>query len=117
STVAASAVQDARDAFPVSPVIATRWELGKRRRGDQPGFDEAFLAGGAAPKARVLFHLPPHAITLVEIPDTHGYSFYRVELAQKTVAFASEHRGAMTEDDLPAHHAAWCGTIAQPFSR
>ncbi len=117
STVAAPAVQYARDGFPVSPVIATLWELGKQRLGDQPGFAEAFLPGGAAPKAGEIFRNPAQASTLEQIADTQGESFYRGELARKIAAFAREHGGAMTEDDLAAHQADWCGTIAQPFSR
>src|SRR5690606_29768820 len=102
TTVAAPAIQYARDGFPVSPVIATLWELGKQRLGDQPGFAEAFLPGGSAPKAGELFRNLAQANSLEQIADTQGESFYRGELARKMAAYAKEHGAALTEEDLAA---------------
>jgi len=115
SQLAQPAINYARHGFPVSPIIARLWELGRVRLGDQPGFAECFLPGGRAPGAGELFRSSGHADTLEAIADTEGEAFYRGELARRMVAHAQAHGGALTEDDLGAHQADWCGTVSQRF--
>jgi gamma-glutamyltranspeptidase/glutathione hydrolase len=117
ATVAEPAIDYARNGFPVSPVIATLWELGKQRLGDQPGFAECFLPGGNAPKAGEIFRSQAHADTLQAIVETQGEAFYRGHLAQRIAAFAKIHGAALSEDDMAAHSADWCDTISQPFGQ
>lgn len=113
--LAEPAIHYARNGFPVSPIIAKLWELGRIRLGDQPGFADCFLPEGRAPVAGELFRSPGHAATLEAIADTEGEAFYRGELARRIAAHAREHGAALTEDDLAAHQADWCGTISQRF--
>lgn len=113
--VAQPAINYARHGFAVSPTIATLWELGGKKLGDQPGFAECFLPGGRAPRAGEVFKSEAHARTLEEIAETLGESFYRGALAQKMAAHARACGGVMTEQDLAAHQADWVGTVSQPF--
>lgn len=115
--VAAPAIEYARNGFPVSPIIARLWELGRLRLGNQPGFAECFLPTGQAPKAGEWFRNPDQAATLEAIATTGGEAFYRGHLAEKIVAFSAKHQGAMTLEDLAAHKADWCGTIEQKFAQ
>ncbi len=114
--LAAPAIGYARDGFAVSPVIARLWRMGGERLGDQPGFAECFLPGGRAPKAGEVFRSEAHAATLEAIAASHGEAFYRGPLARRMAAHAQACGGAMTEDDLAAHEADWCGTLAQPYA-
>lgn len=116
TALAAPAIDYARNGFPVSPVISHLWAMGATRLGDQPGFAECFLPDGRAPQAGELFRSEAHASTLEAIADSHGEAFYRGALARKMAAHARENGGVMTEDDLAAHSADWCGTLAQPFA-
>lgn len=113
--LAQPAIDYARHGFPVSPIIARLWELGRIKLGDQPGFADCFLPDGRAPRAGELFRSPGHADTLEAIADTEGESFYRGDIARRIAAYAHAHGAALTEDDLAAHQPVWCGTISQRF--
>lgn len=113
--LAAPAVDYARHGFPVSPIIATLWQLGLQRLGDQSGFADCFAPNGSAPAAGQTFRNPALAQTLERIAQSGGEDFYRGELAQAMVAHAQAHGGALTLGDLASHQPDWCGTIAQRF--
>lgn len=114
-TIAQPAIDYARNGFALSPIIARLWANGGKRLAGQPGFAEAFLAGGSAPKAGEIVRLPHHAQSLELIATTRGEAFYRGALAQKMVAHSQAHGGAMTIEDLAEHRADWVGTISQRF--
>jgi gamma-glutamyltranspeptidase/glutathione hydrolase len=109
------AIRYARYGFPVSPIIAGLWEIGAKLLKDHPGYAEAFMPDGRAPKTGEMVFNRAAADTLEEIAATGGESFYRGALAARIAAFSAEHGGAMTEADLAAHQADWCGTISQRF--
>ncbi|EHN67746.1 gamma-glutamyltransferase family protein [Comamonas testosteroni] len=113
--VARPAIDYARSGFAVSPTIATLWELGGKKLGDQPGFAECFLPSGRAPRAGEVFRSEAHARTLEEIAQTLGESFYRGALARKMAEHSRACGGVMSEQDLAAHQADWVGTVSQKF--
>ena len=115
STVLAPAIRYAEDGFIVSPVVGTAWAKGAAVLKDQPGFAETFMPEGRAPKPGERFRNPGAARTLRAIAETKGRAFYEGEIAQEIAAFAKANGGAMTADDLAAHHNDWCGTISQSF--
>ncbi|WP_144206118.1 gamma-glutamyltransferase family protein [Mycobacterium tilburgii] len=100
-----------RDGFLVSPTIAQQWAAQVPMFESQPGFAEAFLPDGRAPRAGERFRLPDHAATLEKIATTGGAAFYRGELAERLEAHATATGGAMKVSDLAAHRADWVGTI------
>ncbi len=109
------AIDYARRGFPVSPIIAGLWQVGAKLLKDHPGYAETFMPGGRAPTAGEMFANPSAADTLEQIAESGGDAFYRGALARKIAAFSAEQGGAMTEADLDAHRADWCGTISQRF--
>ena len=109
------AIGYAADGFPVSPIIAGQWARVAPNFEGQPGFDEAFLPGGAPPRAGDTFRLPDLAATLSQIARTKGEAFYQGDLAAAMVAHSADHGGAMAMEDLAAHRADWCATVAQEF--
>ena len=113
--VAQPAITYARYGFPVSPIIARLWELGRSKLGDQPGFADCFLPDGRAPLAGEVFRSSGHADTLEAIAETQGEAFYRGDIARRIAADARAHGAVLTEDDLAAHKADWCGTVSQRF--
>jgi gamma-glutamyltranspeptidase / glutathione hydrolase len=105
------AISYGRNGFLVSPTIAEQWAAQVPLFESQPGFAEAFMPGGRAPKPGELVALPDHAATLTTIAATNGEAFYRGELAAKLEAHATANGGVMRASDLAAHRADWVGTI------
>jgi gamma-glutamyltranspeptidase / glutathione hydrolase len=110
------AVHYAREGYHVTPVIASGWARNAHLYRGQPGYDEAFLPGGRAPKPGERFALPALADTLEVIAESRGTAFYEGSLAEAMVRHGALHGAAMTMEDLATHRADWCGTIAADFS-
>lgn len=109
------AISYAENGFNVTPKIAELWRRAAEVLGEQPGFAEAFLPGGQAPKAGERFVNKPMAKTLRMIAETGGKAFYEGELAEKIAAFAADHGAALTVADMAANKVEWCGTISKKF--
>lgn len=109
------AIEYAANGFPVSPFVAERWEPQVSELRSQPGFAEAFLPGGRAPRAAEIFRFPDQAKTLQKIAATKGEAFYRGELAERIEAHALANGGVMTRSDLAGHKNDWVGTINQDY--
>lgn len=107
----APAIAYGRNGFLVSPMVATQWAAQVPLFAEQPGFAEAFLPGGRAPKAGEPFTFPDHAETLEKIAASGGVEFYRGELAAALEAHSTANGGALRASDLAAHRADWVGTI------
>ena len=105
------AVRYAEEGFLVSPVIARQWAIQAARVQDQPGFAEAFLPGGSAPRPGERFAFPAQAYSLRKIADSGGEAFYKGELAEQLVAHARKHGGALSIKDLARHSADWVSPI------
>ena len=105
------AISYGRNGFLVSPTVADQWAAQVPVFKTQPGFAEAFLPAGRAPKPGELFRFPDHAATLELIAETRGEAFYRGELAVKLEDHASSNGGVLRAGDLAAHHADWVDTI------
>lgn len=110
------AIRYAADGFPVSPMVAEHWSRVADRYSGQPGFDEAFLRSGRAPRAGERFALPELARTLGAIADSRGAAFYDGPLAATIVAHANAHGGVLSRDDLASHQADWCEPLQVPFA-
>ena len=109
------AINYAENGFPVSPVIATLWQRAADELGAQPGFAETFLPDGRAPHAGEYFKSPGHARTLRLIAETKGKAFYEGVIAAEIAAYAKARHAALSEADMAAHEADWCGTITKSF--
>ncbi|PIL19172.1 gamma-glutamyltransferase [Puniceibacterium antarcticum] len=114
-TLLAPAIHYAEEGFIVSPIIGALWKLGADQLSGQPGFAEAFMPDGRAPRAGERFLNPDQARSLSLIAETAGAAFYEGELAEKIAAHASQHGALLTQADLAAHKPEWCGTISTGF--
>ncbi len=114
--LAEPAIRYARHGFLVSPRIAGLWRFAPEHFAGQPGFAEAFLPGGRAPAAGELFRNLAQAESLELIADTAGESFYRGVLADRMVAHARAHGGALHEQDLGDHVADWVEPLGISFA-
>ncbi|MEE2854162.1 MAG: gamma-glutamyltransferase family protein [Actinomycetota bacterium] len=105
------AIAYGRNGFLVSPTVAEQWAAQVPLFEKQPGFAQALLPGGRAPRPGERFSWPDHAATLESIAATNGEAFYRGELAAELEAHALNNGGAMRATDLAAHRADWVGTV------
>ncbi|OGA68773.1 MAG: gamma-glutamyltransferase [Betaproteobacteria bacterium RIFCSPLOWO2_12_FULL_65_14] len=101
------AVQYGREGFLVSPTIAQQWGNQLAELKGQPGFADAFLPEGRAPRPGERFAFPAHARALESIAKSKGEAFYQGDIAQKLEADAKKHGAALRASDLAAHRADW----------
>jgi gamma-glutamyltranspeptidase/glutathione hydrolase len=111
----APAIGYAQEGFLVSPQIARQWAAQVPVLDGQPGFREAFLSQGRAPRVGERWRFPDQARTLTEIAETGGRSFYTGRLAERIADYAAQCDGALSAEDLAAHAPAWVEPIAQSF--
>lgn len=109
------AISYARNGFLVSPTVAAQWAAQVPLFKDQPGFAEAFMPDGRAPKPGELFTFPDQAATLEQIAATNGEAFYRGDLAAKLEAHAAANGGVLRARDLGAHRPDWVGTLSGTY--
>ncbi|MDR9428982.1 gamma-glutamyltransferase family protein [Salibaculum sp.] len=109
------AARYAEDGFIVTPIIGELWRRGGETLRDQPGFGDAFLPGGQAPRPGERFRNPSQARSLRAIAETNGRTFYEGDLAEKIAAFAAEHGAVLSLEDLATHQPEWCGTLSTGF--
>ena len=111
----APAIEYAQEGYLVSPTIARQWDGQVPAFRDQPGFSEAFLRNGRAPRAGEHFRFPDQAATLRDIASSAGESFYRGRLARAMVDFSNSTGGSFTPADLDSHSADWVEPIGQTY--
>jgi gamma-glutamyltranspeptidase / glutathione hydrolase len=93
-------------------IVAQKWAAAAPLLKDVPGYAQAFMPHGRAPRAGERFAFPDAARTLQAIARTRGEAFYRGEVAQALAAHARAHGGAMTADDLAAYTPEWVQPLA-----
>ena len=109
------AIEIAERGYAVPPVVAHKWAAAADELHNQPGYAQAFLPNGRAPKPGEHFRLPEAAYTLRRIAASGGRDYYEGEIAEKIVAFAKECGGAMTLDDLRNYKPDWVKPISKSY--
>lgn len=109
------AIEIAERGYAVPPVVAHKWAAAADELHNQPGYAQAFLPNGRAPKPGEHFRLPEAAYTLRRIAASGGRDYYEGEIAEKIAAFAKECGGAMTLDDLRGYKPDWVKPISKSY--
>lgn len=109
------AIEYAEQGFSVSPIVAMQWQSQAARLSKQPGFAEAFLPHGRAPRAGELFRHPAQARSLQLIADSAGQAFYSGSLADALLQASENQGGAMCAEDLASHRVDWVSTLSQNY--
>ncbi|MFZ2445494.1 MAG: gamma-glutamyltransferase family protein [Syntrophobacteraceae bacterium] len=110
------AIEYAEAGFPVSPVVANRWEAAREIYLAQDGDEfrhwfETFAPLGRAPAAGEIWRLPDQAATLAAIAETEAEAFYRGNLAEKIDSFFHRYSGYLTSEDLAAYKPEWVDPV------
>ena len=109
------AIEIAERGYAVPVVVQQKWAAAAAELAPLPGFAEAFLPWGRAPRVGELFRFPAAARTLRLIAQTRGEAYYRGEIAEAAARHAREHGGAMTAADFAACKSEWVTPLAQDY--
>ena len=107
----APAIEIAERGYAVPVVVQQKWAAAAPLLADQPGFAQAFMPRGRAPKVGELFRFPDAARTLRLIAQSKGAAYYGGEIAQAAANHARAHGGAITVDDFAAYRPEWVTPI------
>lgn len=102
-TLFESAIEYARDGFPVSPLTAASWSRAAKRYADFPEWQRVFSPDGRTPGTGDLFRCVDQARTLELIAESDGMDFYEGELARRMAEISKRDGGLLTLDDLRNH--------------
>lgn len=108
------AIHYARDGAPVPQYIAALWAR-STRLGTQPGFAEAFLPGGRAPRKGEMFRNPPLARTLERIAAGGRDAFYAGDIAREIDAWCRQNGCFLRAEDFAAHRSEWVEPVGTDF--
>ena len=109
------AIEIAERGYLLPVVVQQKWAAATPELQSQPGFAEAFLPWGRAPRVGELFRFPAAARGLRAIAASQGEAFYRGEIAQALARFVQAHGGALTEADLAAYTPEWVTPLALDY--
>lgn len=111
----APAAELAERGHAVAPIVAHKWAAQVPVLADQPGFAQAFMPHGRAPRVGERFALPDAAATLRRIGQTRGRDFYEGQTAQRLAEHSAAHGGAMTQADLAGYAPEWVEPLAMDY--
>lgn len=115
SDLMAPAAAIAERGYAVPPVVAHKWAAAVPEIADQPGYAEAFMPNGRAPRVGERFALPAAAETFRLIGQTNGRTMYDGEMAKRMVEHLRAHGGVHTLEDFAAYAPQWVEPLTKDF--
>ncbi len=109
------AIEIAERGYLLPVVVQQKWAAATPELGGQPGFAQAFLPWGRAPRVGELFQFQAAARGLRLIGETRGAAFYGGEIAVALERFIKENGGALTAQDLAAYRPEWVTPIQKNY--
>lgn len=113
--VLAPAIEIAERGYLLPIVVQQKWEAATPELGRNPGFAQAFLPWGRAPRVGELFRFPAAARGLRTIAESKGAAYYGGEIAQAIERFVKEHGGTLTARDFAAYKPEWVTPLARNY--
>jgi gamma-glutamyltranspeptidase/glutathione hydrolase len=109
------AIEIAERGHAVAPIVAGKWAAAIPALEDQPGYAEAFMPHGRAPRPGEKFTFKAAADTLRYLAKHGPRAYYEGEIAEKIAAFSAACGGAMTIEDLRGYQPDWVTPIAKRY--
>ena len=110
------AIELAERGHTVARIVAEKWGRAVPLLQDQPGYAEAFMPRGRAPKVGEKFVFSAAGASLRKIAETKGESFYRGEIAQRLAAHSAANGGSMTLADMAGFEPQWVTPIRKDYA-
>lgn len=105
-------VRQARDGFPVSPIIAQSWSFGTR---DTPGLRRTYLPDGKPLYYGDIFRNPAVADVLDLLSSEGPAAFYQGAPAEQIVKFSQANGGRFSLRDFRDHKADWVEPVSTSY--
>lgn len=115
SDLMAPAIEIAERGYLVPPVVQLKWAAAAPLLQAQPGFAQAFLPWGRAPKVGELFRFPAAARALKLIAQTKGEAFYSGEIAEAIERFSNANGGGLKVRDMANWRPEWVEPIGRDY--
>ena len=109
------AIEIAERGYLLPPVVQQKWDAAAEELRNLPGFAQAFLPWGRAPKVGELFQFKTAARALRAIAESKGAAFYGGEIAHAIEKFSRQNGGGMTAKDFADHKAEWVKPISTDY--
>jgi gamma-glutamyltranspeptidase / glutathione hydrolase len=109
------AIEIAERGHSVAPIVAGKWAAAIPQLEAQPGFAQAFMPHGRAPRPGEKFVFKAAADTLRLLAKHGPRAYYEGEIAEKIAAFSRECGGAMTLEDLRGYKPDWVTPISKRY--
>src|SRR5262245_51994444 len=103
----APAIFYAEHGFPVSDIVAARWQTWTAKLAADPHAAETYLPGGRAPRAGEIFGNGWLAASLQRIATHGAVDFYKGPIADAILETSRQHGGTMSASDLSSFKAEW----------
>jgi len=109
------AIEMAERGYLLPVVVQQKWAAATPELCDLPGFAQAFLPWGRAPRVGELFRFPAAGRGLRAIAETKGQAFYGGVIAQAIERFAAEHGGVLKASDFAAYQPEWVQPLGKNY--
>lgn len=115
------AINYAKNGFTVSPTVAHYWRSAqhiyqKTLKGEEYShWFDTFLKNNHAPNEGDIWFLKDHALTLEDIANTQGETFYHGAIADKIDEFSKKYGGYIRKSDLEAYQPEWVEPISVTY--
>ena len=109
------AIDIAERGYLITPVVQQKWEAATPELQGLPGFADAFLPWGRAPRVGELFQFKAAAQGLRAIAATKGRALYEGEIAQAVVAFSQANGGSHTLKDFENYQPEWVKPLSKNY--
>ncbi len=108
-----SAINYARDGFPVSPVIARAWNGIDFK--NYPSLAAVYAPDGQVPQFGDIFQNPDMASFFEKIAAEGAGSFYQGEIADRIVQYSKENGGRFSLRDFREHSVSWVEPVSSNY--
>ncbi|MES2946703.1 MAG: gamma-glutamyltransferase family protein [Pseudomonadota bacterium] len=109
------AIEIASRGYLMSPVVQQKWAAATDELKALPGFANAFLPWGRAPKVGELFQFESAARALRAIAESRGAAYYGGEIAQAIEKFSAQNGGSITAKDFESYKPEWVKPIGKNY--
>lgn len=109
------AIDIAERGYLVPPVVQQKWSGGAEELHAQPGFAQAFMPWGRAPRVGELFQFKAAARGLRAIAETRGAAYYGGEIAEAIERFAAQNGASLKASDFAAYRPEWVTPIGKDY--
>ncbi|MDO5623115.1 MAG: gamma-glutamyltransferase family protein [Pseudomonadota bacterium] len=113
--VLAPAIDIAERGYLVPVVVQQKWAAATPELQELPGFAQAFMPWGRAPRVGELFRFPAAAQALKRIAQSRGVAFYGGEIAHAIERFIAAQGGVLKASDFERYQPEWVDPIQHHY--